>query len=159
MMIAFFMYGGMLMSIFPQQENISFEYHFFGAVSGVLAAILFRNLDPKLQEKRYSWENEEDEENEEKDEFQSEISEYWKQHQNLLHNDINNDTRHEDPIGEEWRSDENIYKAPYGLTDNGISISFEPTALGQNALEQTASEKSHQIIEIKPDKEESNSKS
>lgn len=61
MMIAFFMYGGMLMSIFPQQQNISFEYHLFGAIFGLISAVMFRNADPKLQEQTYSWEHEESE--------------------------------------------------------------------------------------------------
>lgn len=57
MMIAFFMYGGMLMSIFPREINISFEYHLFGGIAGVIAAILFRHADPKFPEKTYDWEN------------------------------------------------------------------------------------------------------
>lgn len=57
MMAAFFMYGGMTMTIFPREENISFEYHLFGAFSGMLAALIWRNLDPKPIEKTYEWEN------------------------------------------------------------------------------------------------------
>lgn len=56
MMIAFFMYGGMVMSIFPNDPTISFEAHFFGALGGVLAAALFWRKDPKPPEKQYSWE-------------------------------------------------------------------------------------------------------
>ena len=56
MLIVFLLYGGMTMTIFPREEHISFEYHFFGAVAGVLAAILWRNLDPKPVIKPYSWE-------------------------------------------------------------------------------------------------------
>lgn len=55
MMIAFFMYGGMTMTIFPREEGISYEYHFFGAVAGALSAILWHTLDPKPIEKRYHW--------------------------------------------------------------------------------------------------------
>lgn len=58
MMIAFFMYGGMTMTIFPREEGISYEYHFFGAMSGVLAAVLWRKLDPKPIEKHYGWQEE-----------------------------------------------------------------------------------------------------
>jgi membrane associated rhomboid family serine protease len=57
-MIAFFLYGGMVWSIFPQEPGISFESHFFGAASGVLAAFLFRRLDPMPPEKHYDWEDE-----------------------------------------------------------------------------------------------------
>jgi membrane associated rhomboid family serine protease len=56
MMVAFFMYGGMIMSIFPRQEGISFEYHLFGALAGVLCACLWHSLDPKPQVKTYHWE-------------------------------------------------------------------------------------------------------
>lgn len=58
MMIAFFMYGGMTMTILPREEGISFEYHLFGAIAGALAALLFRKADPKPVEKTYSWEQE-----------------------------------------------------------------------------------------------------
>jgi membrane associated rhomboid family serine protease len=57
-LIAFFLYGGMIWSIFPQEQDISFESHFFGAASGVLAAFLFRRLDPLPPEKHYDWEDE-----------------------------------------------------------------------------------------------------
>ena len=54
------MYGSMIWTIFPQEPGISFEYHFFGALSGVVCAILFRHLDPKSVVKTYDWEEEED---------------------------------------------------------------------------------------------------
>ena len=56
MMITFLLYGGMTMSIFPREEGISFEYHFFGALAGVIAAIIWRNSDPKPVVKLYEWE-------------------------------------------------------------------------------------------------------
>jgi len=62
MMIAFFMYGGMVLSILPQQEHISFEYHFFGAVGGVLATLLLYRFEPKPVEEKYEWEHEQQEE-------------------------------------------------------------------------------------------------
>jgi membrane associated rhomboid family serine protease len=52
MMIAFLLYGGMTMTIFPREEGISFEYHFFGALAGVIAAIIWRDSDPKPVVKR-----------------------------------------------------------------------------------------------------------
>lgn len=58
MMIAFFMYGGMVMTIFPRDPDISFEAHFFGALGGVVAALLWWKHDPKPEIKRYSWEGE-----------------------------------------------------------------------------------------------------
>jgi membrane associated rhomboid family serine protease len=51
----------MVWSIFPQEPGISYESHFFGALSGVLAAFLFRNHDPSPPEKKYDWEDEEPE--------------------------------------------------------------------------------------------------
>ena len=62
MMIAFFMYGGMVMSIFPRDPGISYEAHFFGALGGVIAAVLYWKRDPKPTVKRYHWEEHTDEE-------------------------------------------------------------------------------------------------
>jgi membrane associated rhomboid family serine protease len=60
MMVAFLMYGGMTMTIFPSEESISFEYHFFGALAGAVAALLWHKTDPKPIEKRYFWEGQDD---------------------------------------------------------------------------------------------------
>lgn len=57
-MLVFFLYGGMLWGIFPIDPSVSYEAHFFGALIGVVLAILFRNRDPAPLEKRYSWEDE-----------------------------------------------------------------------------------------------------
>ena len=57
-MIVFFLYGGMIWTIFPTEPGISFESHFFGAASGVLGAIIFNRFDPMPAEKRYDWEEE-----------------------------------------------------------------------------------------------------
>ena len=59
-MIAFFFYGGMLLTVLPREPGISWQAHLGGAVAGFLAALLFRKLDPPLPRKRYSWEDEED---------------------------------------------------------------------------------------------------
>jgi len=68
MFIAVLMYGGVLLGILPWDPKISFESHFFGAVGGVLSAVLFRNVDPKPVEKAYEWEGEDEDVEEE----------YWK---------------------------------------------------------------------------------
>jgi membrane associated rhomboid family serine protease len=60
-MIAFLFYGGMLLAILPREPGISWQSHMGGAMGGVIAAILFRHLDPLLPRKRYSWEDEEEE--------------------------------------------------------------------------------------------------
>ena len=59
-MIAFLFYGGMLLTVLPHEPGISWQSHLGGAVAGVIAAILFRRLDPALPRKRYSWEDEEE---------------------------------------------------------------------------------------------------
>lgn len=56
LMLAFYMYGGMLMTILPRDPGVSFESHFFGAASGAILAYMFRNWDPKPMRKRYAWE-------------------------------------------------------------------------------------------------------
>jgi len=61
MMIAFFMYGGMIMTIFPREPGISYEAHFFGALGGVIAAILYGRRDPKQEQKRYAWQDKDEE--------------------------------------------------------------------------------------------------
>lgn len=70
LMIAFYMYGSMVMTILPREQGISFEYHLFGAMAGVLSAILFRHWDPKLKEKTYSWQQ--------TDESEDLIGDEWK---------------------------------------------------------------------------------
>lgn len=57
-MIAFFLYGGMLLTILPGDPQVSWEAHMSGAVCGVLAALLWFRRDPAPQRKRYSWEDE-----------------------------------------------------------------------------------------------------
>ena len=66
-MIVFFIYGGMVWSIFPQEPGISYEGHFFGAIIGVLAALLFKSHDPSLPVREYPWENEDPEDENETD--------------------------------------------------------------------------------------------
>ena len=59
-MVAFLFYGGMLLTVLPHEPGISWQSHLGGALAGVLAAILFRTLDPALPRKRNSWEDEEE---------------------------------------------------------------------------------------------------
>lgn len=59
-MIAFFLYGGMLLTILPGDPQVSWEAHMSGAFFGVLAAILWFRRDPAPPHKRYSWEDEDD---------------------------------------------------------------------------------------------------
>lgn len=85
MCIAVFMYGSILLGILPWDPRISFEAHFFGAIGGILSAILFCQQDPKAKRKIYDWEQEESSNTSEEDE-------YWKvKHsvQDLKNNDEN----------------------------------------------------------------------
>jgi membrane associated rhomboid family serine protease len=59
-MIAFFLYGGMLLTVLPHEPGVSWQAHLGGALAGVIAAWLFRRSDPLPPRKRYSWELEED---------------------------------------------------------------------------------------------------
>lgn len=60
-MIAFLFYGGMLLTVLPQEPGVSWQSHLGGALGGVLAALLFRRADPLPPRRRYSWELEEEE--------------------------------------------------------------------------------------------------
>ena len=59
-LLVFFMYGGMVLTVLPRDPDISFEYHLFGAIAGLIAAIALYRFDPLPPRKRYSWEDEED---------------------------------------------------------------------------------------------------
>ena len=59
-LIAFFFFGGMLVTVLPQELGVSWEYHLSGAVFGVLAGIAWRRADPPPPRRRYSWEDEPD---------------------------------------------------------------------------------------------------
>jgi membrane associated rhomboid family serine protease len=78
LMLAFYFYGGMLLTIFPGDPSVSFESHLFGALAGSLCAYLFRHWDPKPARKRYSWEDEADEDPDV--EQDSVIGDQWRQH-------------------------------------------------------------------------------
>ena len=59
-LVAFFLYGGMLLTTLPREPNVSWEAHLFGAFGGALAALLWRKRDPTPPRKKYSWELEEE---------------------------------------------------------------------------------------------------
>ena len=60
-MIAFVFSGGMLVTVLPHDPTISWQSHLGGAVAGIVAAFVFRHLDPPAPRQRYSWEDEPDE--------------------------------------------------------------------------------------------------
>lgn len=57
-LIVVFLYGGLVWGILPGQKGISWESHLFGAITGFIAAFIFRKSDPI---RRYQWEDEESE--------------------------------------------------------------------------------------------------
>ena len=59
-LIVGFLYGGMVWGVLPTQEYVSWESHLFGAVSGVVMAWFFRNVEV-AKKKKYFWEDEPDE--------------------------------------------------------------------------------------------------
>lgn len=56
-LIVAFLYGGMVWGVFPIREQVSWESHLLGLISGVVLAVFFRPYGP--QRKLYSWELEE----------------------------------------------------------------------------------------------------
>lgn len=57
-LIITFLYGGLVWGMIPGWEGISWESHLFGAITGLTAAYLFRNIDPPA--KKYDWEDDPD---------------------------------------------------------------------------------------------------
>ncbi len=55
-LIAFFFFGGMILSVLPMEMGISWESHLSGAIAGVLSGLLWRRADPIPPRRRYSWE-------------------------------------------------------------------------------------------------------
>ncbi|WMJ71079.1 rhomboid family intramembrane serine protease [Stenotrophomonas sp. 24(2023)] len=60
-LIGVLFYGGMLMTVLPHADGVSWQSHMGGAFAGIIAALLFRHSDPLPPRQRYSWEDEEDE--------------------------------------------------------------------------------------------------
>lgn len=63
-LVVFLLYGGMIWGIFPHEPGISYESHFFGAMTGIVLAILLRNYDPNIAEKEYNWEEDDEDDTE-----------------------------------------------------------------------------------------------
>ena len=55
-----FLYGGVVWGILPGQKGISWESHLFGGIAGLIAAFIFKNIDPP---KKYEWEDDKDDYN------------------------------------------------------------------------------------------------
>ncbi len=59
-LVAILFYGGMLLSVLPQELGVSWQSHMGGAMAGGLGALLFRRADPMAPKPRYSWEDEDE---------------------------------------------------------------------------------------------------
>jgi membrane associated rhomboid family serine protease len=57
--VAITLFGGMLLTVLPQELRISWEMHAGGALAGILAAFVWRHRDPPPPRAPYSWELEE----------------------------------------------------------------------------------------------------
>lgn len=55
-MIVAFLYGGMVWGVLPLKPGVSFEFHLFGALAGIIAAFLLRRRDPLAAPRLYDWE-------------------------------------------------------------------------------------------------------
>ena len=73
-----FIYGAMFWGILPQDGNISWESHLFGAVSGFVFALLFRNYAIESTTKESDDENEDDDDSYMQDYSESEFTEEQK---------------------------------------------------------------------------------
>lgn len=60
LLLALFFFGGMVFSVLPQQQGVSWEYHLSGAVFGLIAGLVFAGLDEGAPKRLYSWDLEPD---------------------------------------------------------------------------------------------------
>ena len=81
LMVAFYMYGGMWLTIFPSDPAVSFESHLFGALAGALCAYGLRHRDPKPERRRYSWERQPGEDEAPEEEEDPVIGDQWRSEQ------------------------------------------------------------------------------
>ncbi len=58
-LIVTFLYGSIIWGVLPINNGISWEYHLFGSLTGIVCAFIYRKSDPY---KKYEWEDEDDEE-------------------------------------------------------------------------------------------------
>ena len=64
-LLVVFLYGGLVWGVFPMKENISWEAHLAGGISGFVLAVFYRHEGPV--KRRYSWDEEPDEQEDKTD--------------------------------------------------------------------------------------------
>ncbi|HEY1040988.1 MAG TPA: rhomboid family intramembrane serine protease [Bacteroidia bacterium] len=118
-----FLYGTIIWGVFPlamqkamriavEKENISWEGHLFGFVTGTVLAFLYRKQG--MQEPEYSWQQEE-----EKEEEEEETNPYWmvdEQGNPLKKNDT-----HNNGTNQEEEQNHDIYK---NNSDNPFTVTY-----------------------------------
>lgn len=57
-LLVVFLYGGLIWGVFPIFPRVSWEYHLFGGICGLIASIIYRKEGPPVR--RWIWEDEED---------------------------------------------------------------------------------------------------
>jgi membrane associated rhomboid family serine protease len=55
LMLALFFFGGMVLSVLPQEAGVSWEYHLPGAMVGFVCGLAFAGRDERAPERLYSW--------------------------------------------------------------------------------------------------------
>ena len=55
-LLVVFLYGSMVWGIFPYDWTISFESHFFGAITGTVLAFFYRNEKASFKTEKTQWE-------------------------------------------------------------------------------------------------------
>ncbi len=63
--VVVFLYGGLIWGVFPIDPSISWEGHFWGAVSGIVLAFYYRSY--QIRRDKFDWEEEEAEEDNDTD--------------------------------------------------------------------------------------------
>jgi len=69
-----FLYGSMMWGIFPLKEEMSWEGHLFGALSGLLVAYSYRKETPKS--KKYEWEDDPEDSNQTNSDIDQELDDF-----------------------------------------------------------------------------------
>ena len=59
-LLVVFLYGGLIWGLFPIKENVSWEAHLAGGISGFLLALYYRKEGPR--QRSYSWDDPKEEE-------------------------------------------------------------------------------------------------